>query len=52
MDENENGTWLNEIGLDTETGISYTGGNDKYVSFIEDFMYDEAADIIREIEDP
>lgn len=25
-------TWLNETGLDTETGISYTGGQDKYIS--------------------
>jgi len=30
-------TWLNEIGLDTETGISYTGGNDKYVSALMRF---------------
>ena len=25
-------SWLNETGLDTETGISYTGGQDKYIS--------------------
>ncbi len=25
-------TWLNEAGLDTKTGISYTGGQDKYIS--------------------
>ncbi len=25
-------TWLNETGLDTKTGISYTGGQDKYIS--------------------
>ncbi len=25
-------TWLNETGLDTEMGISYTGGQDKYMS--------------------
>ncbi len=25
-------TWLDETGLDTKTGISYTGGQDKYIS--------------------
>ena len=25
-------TWLNETGLDTKSGISYTGGQDKYIS--------------------
>lgn len=25
-------TWLNETGLDTKTGISYTGGQDKFIS--------------------
>lgn len=28
-------TWLNEIGLDTKTGIDYTGGSDKYLSAIK-----------------
>ena len=30
-------TWLDEAGLDTKTGISYTGGEDKYVSAIARF---------------
>ena len=28
-------TWLNEIGLDTKTGMDYTGGSDKYLSAIK-----------------
>ena len=28
-------TWLNEIGLDTKTGMDYTGANDKYLSAIK-----------------
>ncbi|MBQ6575640.1 MAG: Hpt domain-containing protein [Lachnospiraceae bacterium] len=30
-------TWLNEAGLDTKTGISYTGGQDKYISALQRF---------------
>ncbi|MCR5686418.1 MAG: Hpt domain-containing protein [Lachnospiraceae bacterium] len=30
-------TWLNETGLDTETGIAYTGGQDKYISALQRF---------------
>ena len=30
-------TWLSETGLDTETGISYTGGQDKYISALQRF---------------
>ena len=30
-------TWLSETGLDTETGISYTGGEDKYISALQRF---------------
>ncbi len=30
-------TWLNEIGLDTKTGISYTGGQNKYLSALQRF---------------
>ena len=30
-------TWLNETGLDTKTGISYTGGQDKYISALQRF---------------
>jgi len=30
-------TWLNEIGLDTKTGISYTGRQDKYISALQRF---------------
>ncbi len=30
-------TWIRETGLDTETGISYTGGEDKYVSALMRF---------------
>ncbi|MCR5302683.1 MAG: Hpt domain-containing protein [Lachnospiraceae bacterium] len=29
--------WLNETGLDTESGISYTGGQDKYISALQRF---------------
>ena len=28
-------TWLSEIGLDTKTGMDYTGGSDKYLSAIK-----------------
>ena len=28
-------TWLNEIGLDTKSGIDYTGGGDRYLSAIK-----------------
>ena len=28
-------TWLNEVGLDTKTGMDYTGGSDKYLSAIK-----------------
>ena len=31
-------TWLNEAGLDTETGMSYTGGHDKYISAVQRFF--------------
>ncbi|MBQ6318699.1 MAG: Hpt domain-containing protein [Lachnospiraceae bacterium] len=30
-------TWLNETGLDTKTGTSYTGGQDKYISALQRF---------------
>lgn len=30
-------TWLKETGLDTKTGISYTGGQDKYISALQRF---------------
>lgn len=30
-------TWLNETGLDTGTGISYTGGEDRYISALSRF---------------
>ncbi|MCR5503574.1 MAG: Hpt domain-containing protein [Lachnospiraceae bacterium] len=30
-------TWLKEAGLDTETGISYTGGQDRYISALHRF---------------
>lgn len=30
-------TWLSETGLDTKTGISYTGGQDKYISALQRF---------------
>ena len=30
-------TWLSKTGLDTETGISYTGGQDKYISALQRF---------------
>lgn len=30
-------TWIKDIGLDTDTGIGYTGGEDKYVSAIGRF---------------
>ena len=30
-------TWIREVGLDTETGISYTGGEIKYVSALVRF---------------
>lgn len=30
-------TWLDETGLDTKTGISYTGGQDKYISALSRF---------------
>ena len=30
-------TWLNETGLDTKTGILYTGGQDKYISALQRF---------------
>ncbi len=30
-------TWINETGLDTETGISYTGGENKYISALMRF---------------
>ncbi|MCR5799854.1 MAG: Hpt domain-containing protein [Lachnospiraceae bacterium] len=30
-------TWLGETGLDTETGLSYTGGEDKYISALQRF---------------
>lgn len=29
--------WLSEVGLDTQTGISYTGGEDKYISAVQRF---------------
>ena len=29
--------WLNDIGLDTQTGISYTGREDKYMSAVQRF---------------
>ena len=28
-------TWLSEVGLDTKTGMDYTGGSDKYLSAIK-----------------
>ena len=30
-------TWMNEAGLDTQTGISYTGNTEKYVSAVQRF---------------
>ncbi|MBQ9333545.1 MAG: Hpt domain-containing protein [Lachnospiraceae bacterium] len=30
-------TWMNEAGLDTQTGISYTGNSDKYASAVQRF---------------
>ena len=30
-------TWLSEAGLDTETGIAYTGGQEKYLSAVQRF---------------
>ena len=30
-------TWMEEAGLDTATGISYTGGHDKYISAVQRF---------------
>lgn len=31
-------TWMEKIGLDTNTGISYTGGEDKYISAVSRFF--------------
>lgn len=31
-------TWLEEAGLDTQTGISYTGGRDRYISAVRRFF--------------
>ena len=30
-------SWIQEVGLDTQTGISYTGGIDKYISAVQRF---------------
>ena len=30
-------TWINETGLDTEAGLSFTGGQDKYISALSRF---------------
>jgi HPt (histidine-containing phosphotransfer) domain-containing protein len=30
-------TWLAEIGLDTQTGLDYTGGEEKYISALQRF---------------
>jgi len=46
-------TWLNETGLDTETGITYTGGNEKYISALQRFYknYEKNRDKVKEFLD-
>ncbi len=46
-------TWLNETGLDTETGITYTGGHEKYISALQRFYknYEKNTDKVKEFLD-
>jgi len=46
-------TWLNETGLDTETGITYTGGHEKYISALQRFYknYEKNRDKVKEFLD-
>ena len=46
-------TWLNETGLDMETGIAYTGGHEKYISALQRFYknYEKNRDKVKEFLD-
>ena len=46
-------TWLNETELNTETGIAYTGGHEKYISALQRFYknYEKNRDKVKEFLD-